>query len=93
MARPKKSLREKVQEQMPDFADSVDASSVDSLNERLANIAKAYEENETNMEDDLKLEQAKEEAKELGAAYRDARKVLKLQTKYIATVIKEKGGA
>lgn len=92
MAKQKKNFAEKIQEEMPEFANAVDGSSVDQLEKRLSDIAKAAEANEQAKEDDEKLEQAKAEAKELGAVYGDARKELRKQTKYIIRAIKDKGG-
>lgn len=92
MARTKKSIVEKVQEEMPEFAGEVAGLSVESLNQRLATIAKAQQENDEAQEDDEDLGKAKAHAKELGAAYREPRKALKLKSKYIVGLIKEKGG-
>lgn len=92
MARQKKTLQEKVQEEMPEFAGEVAGLSVDQLNGRLANLAKDSETNETAMEDDEELEKAKAHASELGAPYRDARKGIRLRSRYIIALIKEKGG-
>lgn len=93
MARkPKKNFAEKIQEEMPEFAAAVDGASVDALEKRLSDIAKAAEANEQKKEDDEELEQAQANASELAAPYRDARKELRKQTKYIIKAIKDKGG-
>lgn len=92
MAKPKKSLQQKVQEEMPEFAGEVAGLSVDQLNTRLANLAKDGEKNEEAKEDDEDLEKAHAEAKELGAPYRDAKKAIRLRSRYIIALIKEKGG-
>lgn len=92
MAKSKKNFAEKIQEEMPEFAAAVDGSSIETLEKRLSDIAKAQEANEQAKEDDEALEQAKAEAKELGAVYSDARKELRKQTKYIIKAIKDKGG-
>lgn len=93
MAKPKLSLKEKVQKEMPEFADEVGALSVQDLNNRLANLAKANEENEQKKEDDEELETARETASELAAPYKDATKALRLKSRYIIATIKDKGGA
>lgn len=93
MAKPKLSLKEKVQKEMPEFADEVGALSVQDLNNRLANLAKANEENEQKKEDDEELETARETASELAAPYKDATKALRLKSRYIIAMIKDKGGA
>jgi len=92
MARKKKTLQEKIQEEMPEFAGEVSGLSVDQLNARLANLAKDGEKNEEAKEDDEDLENAQAEAKELGAPYRDAKKAIRLRSRYIIFLIKEKGG-
>jgi hypothetical protein len=38
------------------------------------------------------LEEAKNQVSELSAPYRDAKKVIRLKTRYIISLIKEKGG-
>lgn len=92
MAKAKKSLAEKVQEEHAEFAGEVAGLSVQELDNRLATLAKAGEENEQAKEDDEELEQALANASELGAPYRDARKVIRLKSRYIIGLIKEKGG-
>jgi len=93
MARPKKSFTEKVQKELPEFASEVATLSVDNLNARLAVLAKANEENEQNQENDEDLETARAEASELAAPYKEAKKHLRLKTRYIVSLINEKGGA
>lgn len=93
MGRPKKSLQEKVQEEMPEFANEVAGLSVDQLNVRLANLAKDAEKNEEAQEDDEDLEKARGEAAELSAPYRDAKKAIRLRSRYVISLIKEKGGS
>ncbi len=93
MARPKKSLQQKVQEKMPEFASEVAALSVQDLNNRLAALAKAAEWNETKKEEDEELSAAQAEAAELSAPYRDAKKELRTKSKYVIALIQEKGGA
>lgn len=93
MARQKKSLQEKIQAEMPEFVGEVSALSSDQLNGRLAKLAKDAEANEQAKEDDEELEEAHTHASELGAPYRDAKKALRLKTRYIISLLKEKGGA
>lgn len=92
MARAKKSLQEKVQEDMPEFAAEVASLSVQDLNNRLATLAKGSEENEQAQEDDEDLEKARAEASELAAPYRDAKKAIRLRSRYVISLIREKGG-
>ena len=92
MARTKKSVQEKVQEEMPEFASEVAGLSVAELNNRLAKLAKDSETNEQAQEDDEDLEKARGEASELAAPYRDAKKAIRLRSRYVIGLIKEKGG-
>lgn len=92
MARAKKSLEEKIQEDMPEFAGEVAGLNVDQLNQRLAQLAKDAEANEQAKEDDEELEEAQKHASELGAPYRDAKKAIRLRSRYIIKMIGEKGG-
>lgn len=92
MGRPKQTLSEKVHKEMPEFAGEVAGLSVDDLNGRLATLAKASEENSQMKEEDDRLEEAQREAKELAAPYKDAEKAIRTKSRYIISLIKEKGG-
>lgn len=92
MAREKKSLLEKIQDEYPEFTSEVDGLNVQELKNRIANYAKALQESEESRDADEDLKRAKEEAKELGAPYRDIRKAVKLKTRYLISLIVDKGG-
>lgn len=91
MARQKKSVQEKVQTEFPEFATEVAGQSSDQLNNRLATLAKYLEESETAMENDTALEDAKANASELAAPYKDVKKAIRLKTKYVISLLNEKG--
>lgn len=93
MSKPKKSVEDKVQKQYPDFAIECSRLSVADLNTRLLNYAKHAEEIEDSKDADVKLEEAKAMASELGAPYRDAKKAVRLKMRYIMGMIKDMGGA
>jgi len=93
MAKPKKSIQQKVQEEMPEFASEVAGLSVSDLNNRLAQLAKDSEVNEQAQEDDEGLEKARAEAAEMASPYKDAKKAIRLRSRYVIGLIKEKGGA
>lgn len=96
MARPKKApktLADQVKESNPEFFDTVQGLSVDDLNGRLASLAKDAETVEDTKENDEDLKQAKAEASELAAPYRDAKKAIRMKSKYVISLIKDKGGA
>lgn len=91
MARTKKSVQTVVQEEFPEFASEVASLGEDLLNNRLATLAKALEESETAKENDEALEDAKELASELSAPYKDAKKAIRMKSKYVIALLKEKG--
>lgn len=91
MARTKKSVQVVVQEEFPEFASEVAVLDETNLNNRLAGLAKALEQSETAKEDDEALEDAKELATELGAPYKDAKKAIRVKSKYIIALLKERG--
>lgn len=92
MARPKKSIQEKVQKEYPEFVSTVDGASVADLEQKLSTYAKYQVDNENAQENDEELENAKALVKELSGPYNDTKKALKLKMKYIIALITEKGG-
>ena len=92
MAKAKKTLEEKMKEEQPEFAGEVAGLSVDQLNGRLAELAKAAEWNEQAKEDDEDLSEKQAAASEAGAPYRDAKKAIRLKSRYLIKLIQEKGG-
>lgn len=88
----KKSLKEKVQEEFPEFAAVADALSVAELESKLAEHAKYAEQNEDAKEADEELKNTQSLAKELGAPYRDAKKAIRMKSRYIIATIRDKGG-
>lgn len=92
MARPKKSVQEKVQKEFPEFTATVDGLSVADLEGKLASYAKNQNEIEASQEADEELQNTKALLKELNGPYNDSKKAVKLKMKYIIALIKEKGG-
>jgi hypothetical protein len=92
MAKPKKSIQERVQKEIPEFAEVVAGLSVAELEQRLASEAKNAERIEEAKENDQALEEAKNQVAEYSAPYRDAKKVVRLKSRYLISLIKEKGG-
>lgn len=92
MARPGKTVQEKVQAEYPEFVDSVMGLAVDALEKRLSDYAKHRDEVEESKKADGDLEQAKAVVSEMSAPYNDALKAINLKSKYIVALIKEKGG-
>ena len=92
MGRQKKTIQEKVQKAYPTFVEEVERLSVSDLEKRLSNYAKAINENDEKQDEDEELEKAKEVVGELTATYSGPRKELKLKSRYMTALIKEKGG-
>lgn len=92
MARSKKSLDEKMREEQPEFVGEVIGLSVDQLNGRLAEFAKAAEWNEQAKEDDEDLAEKQAAAAEAGAKYRDEKKAIRLKSRFLIKLIQDKGG-
>jgi len=91
MARSKKTIQEKVQSEFPEFVSETGGLSADQLNNKLATLAKYLDDTETAKENDSDLEQAQAVASELSAPYKEAKKVLKMKSKYVIELLKEKG--
>lgn len=75
-----------------EFKEEVDALSVAVLEARITRMQKDLDESEEHKKDNIPLNTAKEEVKELSGPYNDVKKAVKLKTKYIIELIKEKGG-
>ena len=76
----------------PEFVAEVNALSVAELDARLAGLSKANEENADARDNDEDLQEARESARQCAAPYNDLKKVIKLKSRYIIKLIKEKGG-
>lgn len=92
MARQKKNVKQTVEELYPDFTSEVGALPLDSLEKRLSSYAKRAEEIEEAKEGDEELERTKELLSELAAPYRDGKKEVRLKSRYIIAMIKDRGG-
>lgn len=92
MSKEKKDIRLTAQKKIPEFVDVVDGLGLDDLEKRLNTLAKQAEEVEKAKENDVGLEDAKAAVKELSAPYGDAKKEIRLKTRYIIQLIGEKGG-
>ena len=93
MAKPKKSIQEKMQKEQPEFVDAVASLSVDQLNATLAKLAKDAEAVEEAKENDEALEDAHKLVSELAGPYRDGKKAVRMRSRYVISLIKDKGGA
>lgn len=87
------TLKEKVQAEYPDFTSVVDTLSLAELEGRLSEHAKFAEQNEDAKEADEEFQSTKALATELGAPYRDAKKAIRMKSRYIIATIRDKGGS
>jgi hypothetical protein len=82
----------KVQKKFPEFANEVNGLSVDDLSARISRLAQADADNSEARENDNELAEASARHSELKAPYEDAKKAIKLKSRYLRNLIKEKGG-
>lgn len=85
----KKSNKQKVEKEFPEFVSEVSGLDSDALKLRLARLSLDLNEVEKSQEADEDYANSKALVKELSAPYRDAKKALKLKNKYIAELIGE----
>ncbi len=89
----KKSVEQKVKEELPEFAQEVETLSTAQINTRLSTLAKDAEAVQDAKEEDEELDDAKATARGLAAPYNDAKKVLRLKTRYLIKTLKDRGVA
>lgn len=87
----KKTIEQVVAKEMPEFAQEAATLSADDLSGRLAQFAIDFDEVEKAKEADEELENTRKKLSELGAPYKDSKKALRLKSKYIISLLKEKG--
>lgn len=75
-----------------EFKEEVDTLGIDALEERIVNLQKGLDESRAHKEENVALKNAKDEVAELSGPYNDVEKAVKIKTKYIIELIKEKGG-
>lgn len=87
----KPNVQTQVQKEMPEFAAEASSLSPEGLVNRVVQCSKDAEEVDNAKEADEGLQQAKEEARLLGAPYSDAKKAIKLKIRYLLALLEEKG--
>jgi len=85
-------LNARLQKDNPEFISEVEKLDVMALEKRLSDLAKDAEEVEDAKDADEALEQARAQAIELAAPYRDAKKAIRMKMRYVINLIKDKGG-
>lgn len=91
MAKKRLTLREKVEAEYKEFVSEVYPLDSAQLNMRLSNLAKGLEEVSEARKNDEELMEHRAAAQQCDAPYRDSLKELKLKTKYIIELMKERG--
>lgn len=76
-----------------DFVAEIDGSTVDQINAKVAELAKAEQENLQAKSLDEDLKEKKEAVKFASEVYRDCSKGYRLRMKYILTVLESRGKA
>jgi hypothetical protein len=87
----KKEKKNKFDALPQDFKDAVDTMSLDELKTRLSDVAKAEEENQSEMKADEPLNQLKEQVKVASSGYREVSKLNKLKRLYTIQNLADKG--
>lgn len=87
-----KTLMEKVDEKFPTYSSEVLGLSVQQLEQRIVNLQKQLQDSETHKEENKELQSLSEKRSELLGPYRDVKSAVALKTKYLVSLIKEKGG-
>lgn len=75
-----------------EFMESVMGLSNKDLEARISQMQKALDESEEHREANEALKNAKDEVKLISGPYNDVKKAVKLKTKFIISLLKEKGG-
>ncbi len=92
MSKPKKDIQEIALKEFPQFVEECQALSVEELDARLTTFAKSREEVQDTKDADEGLEDAQAEARSLSAPYTEALKSIRLRSRYLIAIIKERGG-
>lgn len=83
-------ILEKVQKELPEFVEECANLTAAEIDTRLSKNAQDLDKVEVSEEEDEEYQAARDNSRELGAPYRDAKKVLKLKSKYLISLLKER---
>lgn len=75
-----------------EFKNEVDGLSIELLEQRITNMQKALDESREHKKNNEALKKVSDEKSELEGPYKDVEKAVKVKTKYIIELVKEKGG-
>lgn len=93
--RTAKTLMEKVDEKYPNYSQEVMGLSVEQLDKRIVEMQKTLEDSENHKEEKQgeALKKLKEDMKTINGPYADVKKAVALKTKFLVSLVREKGGA
>lgn len=86
----KKDIRKLVRKEMPEFVDEVNSLTSENIMARLTALAQNAEDVQQSKEDDTELQDAKNAIQCILEPYRDATKHIKLKTKYLLLLLKDR---
>lgn len=86
------TFAQKVEKELPEFSAEVAGLDVQAMKNRIAGYAKELEDSETHKEENQDLIDAQAEVSLLTGPYKDVRKAVRMKTRYLLGLIKEKGG-
>lgn len=92
MARQKKSFKEVVEKEYPEFVNDVVGLNLSDLESRISTYAKESEKVSEEKANNPTILDAKAELSLLLGPYKDTQKALRLKMKYLISLVKEKGG-
>lgn len=91
--RKPKTLLEKVDVEYPGFAEEVLGLNVQQLDKRIADMQKELEKSEQHKAENQDLRDTSASLEQLRGPYKDVKKAVGLKTKFLVSLIREKGGA
>lgn len=87
------SVKDKVYKKHPLFVEEVQGLNIEQLEARIVGLQKGLEESEAHREANEELKNARDAYATLRGPYDDVRNAVKLKTRFIVELIREKGGA
>ena len=84
-------LKKKLEKTVPEFLDSVEGMGVEELKKQVMTCEKHIYEVDVGMENEEKLDAAKDIVKEFSAPYRETKTLQQNKIKYIMHLLQEKG--
>jgi hypothetical protein len=91
-ARKPRTLLEKIETEFPEFQSEVVGLAIPQLDKRISDMQKDLQDSEEHKSANEALENARKEVAELAGPYTDVKKAIGLKTKYLVSLIREKGG-